>query len=79
LGTEHQQTFELIKDYLYSVLVLKAQKSRVPFRLYIAAENQVIGAILTQETKGEEHVVMYLSRRLVDAETRYTLNEKLFL
>jgi hypothetical protein len=59
--------------------VLKAQKSRVPFRLYIAAENQVIGAILTQETKGEEHVVMYLSRRLVDAETRYTLNEKLFL
>jgi hypothetical protein len=32
-----------------------------------------------QETEGKEHVVTYLSRRLVDAETRYTFIEKLCL
>jgi hypothetical protein len=51
----------------------------VPFRLYIVVEYVVIGVVLTQETKGKEHVVTYLSRRLVDAKTRYTFIEKLCL
>jgi hypothetical protein len=59
--------------------VLKAPQAGVPFRLYITAKDKVIGAILTQETKGKEHVVAYLSQRLVDAETRYTFIEKLCL
>jgi hypothetical protein len=42
--------------------------------LYIAAEDKVIGAVLTQDTRGKEHVLTYLSRRLVDIETRYTLS-----
>jgi hypothetical protein len=45
--------------------------------LYVAVEDKVIGAVLTQETKGKEHMVIYLSQRLVDAETRYTFIEKL--
>jgi hypothetical protein len=60
-------------------LVLKAPKLGVPFRLYIAAEDKVIGVVLTQETEGKEHVVTYLSQRLVDAKTRYTFVEKLCL
>jgi hypothetical protein len=59
--------------------MLKAPQVGVPFRLYIAAEDKVIGAVLTQETGGKEHVVTYLSRRLVDAETRYTFIKKLWL
>jgi hypothetical protein len=51
--------------------VLKASQVGVPFRLYIAVEDKVIGAVLMQETEGKEHEVTYLSRRLVDAETRY--------
>jgi hypothetical protein len=51
----------------------------VPFRLYIAVEDKVIGVVLTQETEGKEHVVTFLSQRLVDAETRYTFIEKLCL
>jgi hypothetical protein len=62
-----------------STLVLKAPQAGVPFQLYIAAEDKVIGAVLTQETEGKEHVVTYLIRRLVDAETRYTFIEKLCL
>jgi ribonuclease HI len=59
--------------------MLKAPQVGVPFRLYIAAEDKVIGVVLTQETEAKEHVVTYLSRRLVDAETRYTFIEKLCL
>jgi ribonuclease HI len=59
--------------------VLKVPQVGVPFRLYIAAKDKVIGSILTQETEGKEHVVTYLSRRLVDAKTRYTFIEKLCL
>jgi ribonuclease HI len=71
--------FDLIIKYLSSALVLKAPQVGVPFRLYIAAEDKVIRAVLTQETRGKEHVVTYLSRRMVDAETRYTFIEKLCL
>jgi hypothetical protein len=71
--------FDLIRKYLSSAPVLKAPQVGVPFRLYIAAEDKVIGAVLTQETGGKEHVVTYLSQRLVDAETRYTFIEKLCL
>jgi hypothetical protein len=78
LGAEQQEAFNLIRKYLSSAPVLKAPQVGVPFRLNIATENKVIGAVLTQETEGKEHVVTYLSRRLVDAETRYTLIEKLW-
>jgi hypothetical protein len=69
--------FNDIKSYLTSPPVLQAPKSGVPFRLYVAAEPSVIGAILTQETDGKEYVVPYESRRLLDTETRYTFIEKL--
>jgi hypothetical protein len=45
----------------------------------VAAKDKVIGAVLTQETKGKEHIITYVSRRLIDVETRYTFIEKLCL
>ena len=62
-----------------SPLVFKAPRRRVPFKLYRAAEDKVIGVVLTQETEGKEYVVTYIGRRLIDAETRYTFIEKLCL
>ena len=50
-----------------------------PFKLYISADNQTIGLALMQEFKGKERVVFYLSRRLLDPETRYSPIEKLCL
>jgi hypothetical protein len=78
-GAEQQEAFDLIRKYLSLAPMLKAPQAGVPFRLYIAAEDKVIGAVLMQETKGKGHVVAYLSQRLVDAETRYTFIEKLCL
>jgi len=48
--------------YLSSSPVLKAPRRGVPFILYVASENKVIDAILTQEIEGKEHVVTYVSR-----------------
>jgi hypothetical protein len=61
-GIEQQTTFEEIKKYLSTPLVLKAPQSGVPIRLYVAAENDVIGAVLTQEVEGKEHIITYVSR-----------------
>ena len=47
LGAKQQDAFEKIKQYLSSPLVLKAPRRGVPFRLYVAAEDKVIGAVLT--------------------------------
>jgi hypothetical protein len=44
----------------------------IPFWLYIAVEDSVIGVVLTQVTDGKEHIITYLSWRLIDAETRYS-------
>ena len=45
----------------------------------MAAEDKIIGVVLTQEIEGKEYIITYLNRRLIDAETRYTFIEKLCL
>jgi hypothetical protein len=57
---EHQRAFDLIKYYISSVTVLKAPEIGFSFRLYIVAEDKVIGVIHTQ----------------VNVETRYYFIEK---
>ena len=44
---EQQESFEKIKNYLSSPPVLKAPRRGVPFRLYVAAEDKIIGVVLT--------------------------------
>ena len=60
-GAEQQEAFEKIKVYLSSPPVLKTPRRGVPFRLYVAAEDRVIGDVLTQETK-EKKVHYYFSK-----------------
>jgi hypothetical protein len=59
--------------------VLREPKAGEAFRLYIAAQKHVIGGVLMQWEDGKEFVVAYLSKRLVDTETRYEFVEKLCL
>ena len=59
---KEQEAFEKIKIYLSSPSVLKAPRKGVPFWLYVAAEDKVIVAVLTQETEGKEYIITYLSR-----------------
>jgi hypothetical protein len=78
-GEDQQCAFDDIKKYLSSPPVMKAPMVRILFRLYIITEDVVIGAVLTQITEGKEHIITYLSRCLIDAETRYSFIEMLCL
>jgi len=55
------------------------QNNKKNFRLYVEAKDEVIGAVLTQETEGKEYIITHVSRQLIDAEMRYTFIEKLCL
>jgi hypothetical protein len=46
-GAEQQLSFDLIRKYLSLSPVLRAPQVGMPFRLYIAAEDKVIGVVLT--------------------------------
>jgi hypothetical protein len=59
--------------------VLVPPQLNKPFKLYVAADTQTIGPALIQEFEGKERVVAYLSRKLLDPETRYSAAEKLCL
>jgi ribonuclease HI len=59
--------------------VLVPPQLNKPFKLYVAANTQTIGSALLQEFEGKERVVVYLSRKLLDLETRYSAAEKLCL
>ena len=59
--------------------MLIVPKPHGPFKLYLSADECSIGSVLVQEIDGKEHAVFYLSRRLLDAETRYSPIKKLCL
>nr|AAM74451.1 Putative retroelement [Oryza sativa Japonica Group]ABB47429.1 retrotransposon protein, putative, unclassified [Oryza sativa Japonica Group] len=78
-GVEQQKVLDGIKEYLSAPPVLIPPQKGIPFRLYPSAGEKSIGSVLIQEVEGKERVVFYLSRRLLDAETRYSPVEKLCL
>jgi ribonuclease HI len=79
LGVSQQEAFDRIKDYLMHPPVLQMPKVGVVFRLYVAANDRVLGAVLMQDIADKEGDIAYLSRRMLDAETRYSQVERLFL
>jgi hypothetical protein len=78
-GADQQHTFENIKRYLSLPPVMKAPMAGILFRIYIATEDAVVGAVLTQVMKGKEHIFIYLSWCLIDADTRYSFIERFCL
>jgi len=78
-GIEQQLALDEIKNHLVNPPVLVPPQHRKPFRLYLSSDDTIIGSALIQEFEGKERVIYYLSRRLVDTETRYSAIEKLCL
>ncbi|KAM2845226.1 hypothetical protein COP1_027688 [Malus domestica] len=73
-------TFESIKRYLASPLVLGVTMPGKPLILYIVAQEGSIGALLAQENEDKkERALYYLSRTLTGAEFNYTLIKKMCL
>jgi hypothetical protein len=79
LGAKQREAFKKIKEYLVSPPVLRTPKVGNPFKMYIAAQEWVLGDILLQVEDGKEFPVSYMSRRLHDAKTRYVFMDKTLL
>ena len=76
---EHQKVLDNIKQYLMTPPVLMPPKPGTPFKLYLSADTKSIGLTLILEQEGKERVIFYLSRRLLDGETRYSYIERICL
>ncbi|KAK1695127.1 hypothetical protein QYE76_011824 [Lolium multiflorum] len=78
-GAEQQRAFDEIKEYLTKPPVLVPPQQDRPFYIYLSVADTSIASVVVQVYDGLERVVFYLSRRMLDAETRYPEIEKLCL
>jgi ribonuclease HI len=78
-GAEQQQAFKEIKEYLVRPPVLVSPQQDRPFYIYLTVGDTSIASVVVQVYDGKENVVFYLSRRMLDTETRYHEIEKLCL
>ncbi|KAK1686779.1 hypothetical protein QYE76_047627 [Lolium multiflorum] len=76
---EQQQAFDEIKRYLTTPPVLVPPQQDKPFYIYLSVADTSIASVVVQLYEGVEKVVFYLSRRMLDTETRYPEVEKLCL
>jgi hypothetical protein len=78
-GAEQQRAFEEIKEYLSKPPMLVPPQQDKLFYIYLSVGDTSIASVVIQVRDGKERVVFYLSRRMLDAETRYPKIEKLCL
>ena len=75
-----QHAFDNLKHALTHSLVIHPPNYSKDFLLYIATSATTITVVLVQENlHGQEHVIYYASKNLMDSETRYSCVEKLAL
>ena len=80
LDDQAQRDFDDLKHALTHSLVLQPPNYSKDFLLYVVASTTIIGMVLVLEyLNGQEHVIYYLSKSLIDSETRYSHVEKLAL
>ena len=78
-GAEQQRAFDDIKEYLTKPPVLVPPQQDRPFYIYLSVADTSIASVVVQVYDSQEKVAFYLSRRMLDAETRYPEIEKLCL
>ncbi len=71
-----QQAFTQVKAALCGGPLLHSSDFSLPFLLQTDASDRGLGAVLTQEIGGEEHPLLYISRKLSKRETMYSTIEK---
>ena len=71
--------FGMLKQYLRKSSLLSKPIEGEPLYLYLAVTEYVISRALIREENKVQWLVYYISKRLVDVETRYSEMEKLAL
>ena len=72
-----QRAFEKIKEYLLSPPVLVPPTPGHPLLLYLSVSDIALGCMLAQlYDLGKERAIYYLSKRMLEYETRYIVIER---
>jgi hypothetical protein len=74
-----QRAFEEIKEYLARPTVLVPPQRGKPFYIYLSMGDTSIASVVVHVYDSKEKIIFYLSRRMLDTETRYHEMEKLCL
>src|SRR5690606_27412368 len=74
-----QEAFEELKRYLTTPPVLAKPDKGDTLYLYIAVSPSAISSVLAKEDRGEQQPIFYTSKRMTDAEMRYSTLEKMAL
>ncbi|KAL6125927.1 hypothetical protein ACLB2K_073978 [Fragaria x ananassa] len=74
----HQEAFDRINEYMANPPILMPPKPGIPLKLYISASESSIAGLLVQDNTNQEgrtieHAIYYLSKTLLDAETRMSI------
>ena len=73
---EAEHSFKEIKRRLMSAPILVTPKWNEMFTIHTDASDYATGAMLTQGEGEDERPIAYMSRKMIDAQTRYTTTEK---
>ena len=76
---ECEKAFQQLKHYLATPPVLAKPIEGETLFLYIAISVTAVSGVLIREERGEQKPIFYVSKTLLDAETRYPIMEKLAL
>ena len=71
-----QRSFEELKAYLTTALIVRAPIWKLPFEVMCDASDLAIGAVLGQREGGKPYVVYYTSKTLNEAQRYYNTTEK---
>ena len=76
---ECEDALRQLKEYLASPPLLAKPKDGEALYIYLAVSETAVSAVLIREEEGRQQPVYYVSKTLLDAETRYSQLEKLAL
>ncbi|XP_028071749.1 uncharacterized protein LOC114274078 [Camellia sinensis] len=76
-GSQCSEALEDLKKYLFSPPLLSTLVANEELFLYLAVSDHAVSAVLAREDGKEQKPVYYVSKTLLDAETRYLPLEKL--
>ncbi|XP_070009957.1 uncharacterized protein [Nicotiana sylvestris] len=76
---ECQQALRNLKTYLSNPPLLAKPKAKERLLIYLAISEVAVSAVLVREDQGKQSPIYYVSKSLLDAETRYPQLEKLSL
>lgn len=76
---KHEAALVKLKSYLTLPPLLARPKQDEDFYVYMSVTDHVVCGVLVKENEGVQSPFYYVSKSLVEAETRYTTLEKLVL